>query len=88
MLNQEIMSDYYPETVGMATLILGKAFSGFDDAAFSCFGALSVGAGDGAAFGCFGALSVGTGEGVRGRLDDCPVGAVTLSGMLAGSWAC
>ena len=69
----------------MATLILGKAFGGFDYAAFSCFGAFSVGAGDGAAFGCFGALLVGAGEDVRGRFDDCPVGAVALSWMLARS---
>ena len=57
----------------MATLILGKAFGGLDEAAFSCFGALSVGDGEDAAFGYFGALSVGTGEDVRGRFDDCPV---------------
>ena len=69
----------------MATLILGKAFGGLDDAAFSCFGALSVDVGDGETFGCFGVLSVGTGEDVRGRFDDCPVGAVALSWMLAGS---
>ena len=36
----------YPEIVGMAILILGKAFSGFDD--FGCFGAFSVGVGEAA----------------------------------------
>ena len=69
VLNKEFKSNYYPETVGMVTLILGKAFCGFD----------------GAAFGCFGAFSVGTGEDVRGRFDDCPVYAVALPRMLARS---
>ena len=53
----------------MATLILGKDFGGLD----------------GAAFGCFGAFSVSAGEDVRGRFDDCPVYAVALPRMLAGS---
>ena len=69
----------------MATLILGKAFYGFDNTAFGCFGAFSVDVGDGAAFGCFGAFSVGAGEDVRGHFDDCPVYAVALPWMLAGS---
>ena len=53
----------------MVTLILGKAFGGFDGTTFDCFGAFSVGAG----------------EDVRGRFDDCPVYAVALPRMLAGS---
>ena len=55
--------------MGMATLILGKAFGGLD----------------GATFGCFGAFSVGAGEDVRGRFDDCPVYVAALSWALAGS---
>ena len=64
----------------MTTLILGKVFGGLEDAAFGGFGA-----GDGAILGCFGAFSVGTGEEVRGRFEDCPAGAATRSGALAGS---
>ena len=69
MPNQENKSNYYPEAMGMATLILGKAFCGFD----------------GAAFGCLGAFSDGAGEEVRGRFVDCPVCAVALPQILAGS---
>ena len=79
-VNQRIRSDYYLEIVGMTTLILGKAFSGLDDAAFGGFGT-----GDDAALGCFGVLSVGTGEDVRGCFDNCPVGAAAVSWMLVRS---
>ena len=58
-VNQGIRKDYYPEIVGMTTLILGKAFGGLDDAAFGGFGA-----GGGATLDCFGVLSVGTREDV------------------------
>ena len=58
-VNQRIRSDYYPEIVGMTTLILGKAFGGLDDAAFGGFDA-----GGGATLDCFGVFSVGTGEDV------------------------
>ena len=80
LVNQRIRSDYYPEIVGMATLILGKAFGGLDDAAFGGFGA-----GGGATLDCFDVLSVGTGEGVRGRFEDCPVDAAIVSWRLTGS---
>ena len=60
VLNQGIRSDYYSEAVGMATLILGKAFGGLDDATLGGFGA-----GGGATLDCFGVFSVGTGEDVR-----------------------
>ena len=43
----------------MTILILGKAFEGLDDVAFSGFGA-----GGGATLDCFGVFSVGTGEDV------------------------
>ena len=64
----------------MTTLILGKAFGGLDDAALG-----GVGAGGGATLDCFGVLSVITGEDVRGRFEDCPVGAATVSWRLTGS---
>ena len=73
-VNQRIRSDYYLEIVGMTTLILGKAFGGLDDAAFGGFGI-----GGGATLDCLGVFSVGTGEDVRGRFEDCPVGAATMS---------
>ena len=64
----------------MTILILGKAFGGLDDAAFGGFGA-----GGGATLDCFGVFSVGTGEDVRGRFEDCPVGAATVAWRLSGS---
>ena len=79
-VDQKIGSDDYPEMVGMVTLILGKAFGGLEDVAFNGFGA-----GGGAVLSCFDTFSVGTGEDVRGRFEDCPVGAATRSGVLAGS---
>lgn len=78
-VNQGIRPDYYPEMVGMTTLILGKAFGSLDDAAFGGFGAR-----DNAASGCFGVLLVGTGEDVWGRFGDFPVGAAARPWMLAG----
>ena len=69
MRNLEIKSNYYPEAMGMATLILGKAFRGFDGVAFDCFEAFLVGAG----------------EDVRGRFEVCLVCAVTLPWILVGS---
>ena len=63
----------------MVTLILGKAFGGLEDVAFNGFGA-----GGGVVLSCFGPFSVGTGEDVRGRFEDCPVGAAAKSGALAG----
>ena len=74
------MPDCYPKTVGMTSLILGKAFGGLEDVAFGGFGT-----GGGAVLGCFDTFSVGTGEDVRGRFEDCPVGAATRSGVLARS---
>ena len=79
-VDQKIGSDDYAEMVGMVTLILGKAFGGLEDLAFNSFGI-----GGGAVLSCFGPISVGTGEDVRGRFEDCPVGAATRSGVLAGS---
>ena len=79
-VDQKIGSDDYPEMVGMVTLILGKAFGGLEDVAFNGFGA-----GGGAVLSCFDTFSVGTGEDVRGRFEDCPVGAATRSRVLAGS---
>ena len=73
-------SDGYPEIVGMITLILGKAFGSLEEMAFDTFGA-----GGGATLDCFGAFSVGIGEDVLGRFEDCPIGAATKSGALAGS---
>ena len=73
-------SDDYPEMVGMITLILGKAFGGLEEVAFDAFGA-----GGGTTLDCFGAFSLGDGEDVWGRFEDCPVGAVARSGVLAGS---
>ena len=64
-------SDDYPEMVEMITLILGKAFSGLEVVAFDAFGA-----GDGTTLSCFSAFSIGAGEDVRGRFEDCPIGAV------------
>ena len=79
-VDQKIGSDDYPEMVGMVTLILGKAFGGLEEVAFDAFGA-----GGGTTLSCFGAFSIGAGEDVRGRFEDCPVGAVARSGVLAGS---
>ena len=70
-------SDGYPEIVGTVTLILGKAFGSLEEVDF--------GAGGGATLDCFGAFSVGVGEDVLGRFEDCPIGAATKSGALAGS---
>ena len=64
----------------MVTLILGKAFGGLEDVAFNAFGA-----GGGIVLSCFDTFSLGTGEDVRGRFEDCLVGAVARSGVLAGS---
>ena len=64
----------------MVTLILGKAFGGLEEVAFDAFGA-----GGSTTLRCFGAFSIGAGEDVRGRFEDCPVGAVTRTGVLAGS---
>ena len=66
--------------VGMVTLILGRAFGNLEEVAFG-----ALGAGGGTTLGCFGAFSIGAREDVRGRFEDCPVGAVTRSGALAGS---
>ena len=63
----------------MVTLILGKAFRGLEDVAFNSFGT-----GGGAVLSGFGPLTVGTGDDVRGRFEDCPVGAATRSGVFAG----
>ena len=68
------------EMVGMVTLILGKAFGSLEEVAFGAFGA-----GGGTTLGCFGAFSIGAGEDVRGRFEDCPVGAVARARVLAGS---
>ena len=78
-VNQKIGSDDYPEMVGMVTLILGKAFDSLEDVAFNGFGT-----GGGAVLSCFDTFSVGTGEDVQGHFEDCPVGAATRSGVLAG----
>ena len=61
---------YYPEMVGTAIFILGRALGGLD----------------GVARGCLGAFPVGGGEEVRGHFDDCPTGAVALPRSRAGSW--
>ena len=66
--------------VGTVTLILGKAFGSLEEVAFGAFGA-----GGGTTLGCFEAFSIGAGEDVRGRFEDCPVGTVTRSGVLAES---
>ena len=66
--------------VGMVTLILGKAFGGLEEVAFGAFGA-----GGGTTLGYFGAFPIYAGDDVRGRFEDCPVGAVARSGVLAGS---
>ena len=78
-LTQKNKSDDYPEMVGMVTLILGRAFGSLE-VAFDAFGT-----GGGTTLRCFGAFSIGAGEDVLGRFEDCPVGAVTRSGVLAGS---
>ena len=67
---KESKSYYYPEMVGTAIFILGRALGGLD----------------GVARGCLGAFPVGGGEEVRGRFDDCPTGAVALPRSRAGSW--
>ena len=77
---QKNKSDDYPEMVGMVTLILGRAFGSLEEVAFGAFGA-----GGGTTLGYFGAFSIGAGEDVLGRFEDCPVGAVTKSGVLTGS---
>ena len=79
-VDEKNKSDDYPEMVGMVTLILGKAFGSLEEVAFGAFGA-----GGGTTLGCFGAFSIGAGEDVRGRFEDCPVGAVARTGVLAGS---
>ena len=66
--------------VGTVTLILGKAFGGLEEVAFDAFGV-----GGGTTLSCFDAFSVGAGEDVRGHFEVCPVGAVTKTGVLAGS---
>ena len=66
--------------VGTVTLILGKAFGSLEEVAFGAFGA-----GGGTTLGCLGAFSIGVGEDVLGRFEDCPIGAVTRPGALAGS---
>mgnify|MGYP000984605925 CR=1 FL=1 len=68
-VKQENKSNYYPEAMGIATLILGKAFCGFDGTTFCCFGAFSV----------------VTGEEGRGRLDDSRVCTIALPWVPAGS---
>ena len=60
---------YYPEMVGTAIFILGRALGGLD----------------GVVRGCLGAFPVGVGEEVRGRFDDCPTGAVALPRSRVGS---
>ena len=72
--------DDYPEIVGTVTLILGKVFGRLEEVAFGAFGA-----GGGTNLGCFGAFSIGIGEDVLGRFEDCPIGAATRPGALAGS---
>ena len=79
-IDEKNRSDDYPEMVGMVTLILGKAFGGLEEVAFNAFGA-----GGDTTLSCFGAFSIGAGEDVLGRFEDCPVGAVTRSRVLAGS---
>ena len=61
-------------------MILGKAFGSLEEMAFGTFGV-----GGGATLDCFGAFSVGVGEDVLGHFEDCPIGAATKSGALAGS---
>ena len=53
---------------------------GLEEMAFGTFGA-----GSGATLNFFGGFSVGVGEDVLGRFEDCPIGATTKSGVLAGS---
>ena len=79
-VDEKNKSDDYPEMVGTVTLILGKALGSLEEVAFGAFGA-----GGGTTLGCFGAFSIGAGEDVLGRFEDCPVGAVTRSGVLAES---
>ena len=66
--------------VGTVTLILGKGFGSLEEVAFDAFRA-----GGGTTLSCFGAFSISDGEDVRGRFEDCPVGAVARTGVLAGS---
>ena len=73
-------SDDYPEMVGTITLILGKAFGGFEEVAFDAFGA-----GGGTTLSYFDDFSVGAGEDVQGRFKVCPVCAVARTGVLARS---
>ena len=61
-------------------MILGKDFGSLEEVAFGAFGA-----GGGTTLGCFGAFSVGVGEDVLRRFEDCPIGAATRPGALAGS---
>ena len=75
-VDQKIRSYGYPEMVGMVTLILGKTFGGLEDVTFNGYRAV---------LSCFDTFSVGTGEDVRGRFEDCLVGAATGSRVLAGS---
>ena len=79
-VDEKDKSDDYPEIVGTVTLILGKAFGSLEEVAFG-----ALGAGGGTTLGCFGAFSIGAGEDVRGRFEDCPVGAVARTGVVVGS---
>ena len=79
-IDEKNRSDDYPEMVGMVTLILGKAFGGLEEVAFDTFSA-----GGGAVLSYFDTFSVGTGDDIRGRFEDCPVGAAARSVVLAGS---
>ena len=64
----------------MTTFILVKAFGSLEEVVSGAFDA-----GSGATLECFGGFSVGVGEDVLGRFEDCPIGAATKSGALAGS---
>ena len=66
--------------MGTVTLILGKAFGSLEEVAFGAFGT-----GGGTTLVCLGAFSVRAGEDVLGRFEDCPIGAATRYGALAGS---
>ena len=79
-IDEKNKSDDYPEMVGKVTLILGKAFGSLEEVAFD-----ALGAGGGTTLGYFGAFSISAGEDILGRFEDCPVGAATRSGVLAGS---
>jgi len=79
-VDQKNGSDDYPEMVGTVTLILGKAFGGLEEVAFD-----ALGAGGGTVLRCLDTFSVGAGEDVRGRFEECPVGAAARTGVLAGS---